>query len=566
MSTKKTLKRIALAAVSALGFGLMSVAPANAAALDWSVTSATASGGTATAATATQLAGTFNFVGASLATVAGTNYVVTVTGGTASSGSAISGNGTGTLVVQSAGASALFTIPTPTVGTITLSTYAFSGGVLATTATSTLTITVINASSLLLSSVAVYGVANAGACTTATAATTVNYLSKSDAGGNATLCVITKDGTGAAMGSVTVAVASNGIGNVGGAAVASGTSAAGITTFGLSGNGLSGASKYTVSATAGGVTLTGSLDVKFYDSVATVTLTQTGFAAGASNGSTAFATYKAADKNGFPVVLTPAGGEGSFSVSSDRTGGGTATAINEDKSLMSFSAAANAVSALGVETAGILSVATSATLEKASVRFGVGTILSNSVDYYASGAAATGTVSAADALPGTQQNVTATYVDSAGRPVADGTVVAFTATGGTIAASANTSNGKATAAFSSPIVGGLKTTINATTGGIAASKEISVSGGALQDALDAASDAALEAIDAANAATDAAQLAVDAADAATVAAEEARDAAEAATAAVEALAAQVSEMIADLKTQLTALANTVAKIAKKVKA
>ena len=85
-------------------------------------------------------------------------------------------------------------------------------------------------------------------------------------------------------------------------------------------------------------------------------------------------------------------------------------------------------------------------------------------------------------------------------------------------------------------------------------------------AAEAATDAAAEAIDAANAATDAANLAAEAADAATVAAEEARDAADAATAAVEELAPQVATLMAALKAQITTLANTVAKIAKKVKA
>jgi hypothetical protein len=89
---------------------------------------------------------------------------------------------------------------------------------------------------------------------------------------------------------------------------------------------------------------------------------------------------------------------------------------------------------------------------------------------------------------------------------------------------------------------------------------------AASDAAAAASDAAAEAIDAANAATDAANLAAEAADAATVAAEEARDAADAATAAVEELATQVATLMAALKAQITTLGNTVAKIAKKVKA
>jgi len=87
-----------------------------------------------------------------------------------------------------------------------------------------------------------------------------------------------------------------------------------------------------------------------------------------------------------------------------------------------------------------------------------------------------------------------------------------------------------------------------------------------QAAADAATDAALQAIDAANAATDAANLAAEAADAATVAAEEAKDAADAATAAVEGLATQVATLMAALQAQIRSLANTVAKIAKKVKA
>jgi hypothetical protein len=88
----------------------------------------------------------------------------------------------------------------------------------------------------------------------------------------------------------------------------------------------------------------------------------------------------------------------------------------------------------------------------------------------------------------------------------------------------------------------------------------------IADAANAASDAAAEAIDAANAATDAANLAAEAADAATVAAEEARDAADAATAAVEELAASFNSLVASVKAQITTLANTVAKIAKKVRA
>ena len=79
------------------------------------------------------------------------------------------------------------------------------------------------------------------------------------------------------------------------------------------------------------------------------------------------------------------------------------------------------------------------------------------------------------------------------------------------------------------------------------------------DAATAATDAAAEATDAANAATDAANAAAEAADAATAAAQEAADA-------VAALATSVSAMIDALKKQITALTNLVIKIQKKVKA
>jgi hypothetical protein len=75
----------------------------------------------------------------------------------------------------------------------------------------------------------------------------------------------------------------------------------------------------------------------------------------------------------------------------------------------------------------------------------------------------------------------------------------------------------------------------------------------------AAVDAAAEAIDAANAATDAANAAAEAADAATAAAQDAADA-------VAALSVSVAAMIDALKKQITSLTNLVIKIQKKVKA
>ncbi len=116
------------------------------------------------------------------------------------------------------------------------------------------------------------------------------------------------------------------------------------------------------------------------------------------------------------------------------------------------------------------------------------------------------------------------------------------------------------------VVGGL-TSLTATAAvADPAAAALAIAVAAAKDAADAATDAATEATDAANEATAAALLAAEAADAATVAAEEARDAADAATAAIADLATQVATFMTALKAQITTLANTIAKIAKKIKA
>jgi len=179
-------------------------------------------------------------------------------------------------------------------------------------------------------------------------------------------------------------------------------------------------------------------------------------------------------------------------------------------------------------------------------------------------------------MPGEKGSITVTATDSSGNPVWDGATlfapaalgaISTTTSFGSLGLTATTSTvgGKATRSFFAPVVPGtfqikalLADAVTSVTANVVVKADTS--------AIDAAVDAANEAIDAANAATDAANLAAEAADAATVAAEEARDAADAATAAVEELATQVAALMAALKAQITTLANTVAKIAKKIKA
>jgi hypothetical protein len=141
MSTKTTFKRIALVAVAALTLGGFTAVSASATEGNIVVTAGTNTG-SATAATVATVTGANNFIGFTLAT-ATTNYAVVVTGGTAaSSATTVTGSGSALLIAQANNSTTLFSVPTPTVGTIVVKAYPFSGGVQSATATSSLTITV----------------------------------------------------------------------------------------------------------------------------------------------------------------------------------------------------------------------------------------------------------------------------------------------------------------------------------------------------------------------------------------------------------------------------------------
>jgi hypothetical protein len=161
---------------------------------------------------------------------------------------------------------------------------------------------------------------------------------------------------------------------------------------------------------------------------------------------------------------------------------------------------------------------------------------------------------------------------TADRGAVGGTVISATANNddATMAAAANGAIDLSNATFSkatAPLVPGTLTLSFTDVAGNVITKTASVIGDTTAaDNAQAATDAAAEAIDAANAATDAANAAAEAADAATAAAQDAADA-------VAALSVQVSEQIAELKAQndalrkqLIALTNLIIKIQKKVKA
>jgi hypothetical protein len=147
MSTKTTFKRIALVAVAALGFGMLSVVSASA--TEGNITQATGftitdSGTTTTKVTTT--VGANNFIGFTLTTVAGTSYAVNTTGGTVSGSAAntdiVSGNNTASMLISASTTSQALTVPTPVIGTITVRVFKFTAGVQGSSSISSLTITV----------------------------------------------------------------------------------------------------------------------------------------------------------------------------------------------------------------------------------------------------------------------------------------------------------------------------------------------------------------------------------------------------------------------------------------
>jgi len=170
--------------------------------------------------------------------------------------------------------------------------------------------------------------------------------------------------------------------------------------------------------------------------------------------------------------------------------------------------------------------------------------------------------------PGAKMTLTATVTDAAGLPLADGTYDLF----GTVpTANINLAGWAALSAGGADVVvaGGVATwTFYApfTSGNVVVSGTDSLTAAnaltataTVSGPTDAAIDAANEATDAANAATDAANAAAEAADAATAAAQDAQ-------AAVAELATQVAALMASIKAQITSLTNLVVKIQKKVKA
>ena len=610
MSTKTTYKRIALVAVAALGFGLLSVAPSNATAQ--SDTLAISATGNATSisygsAASTTLTQTFLAQNSETMTVTvslvsgpvGNTVVPTLTADltNGSNGTPSASGLVGTMIdtITATGgvyglASGKWTLAIAPGATATAAgvyvikvTPAYSGRTDATVAAAvTWTVTVgaqataAPADSTSTSIISPYTLVASGstadqavsvaATGSAIALIKVSPLVAGSAATGSTVISVTITGPGTLSLPVGVVglAASSGLKSV------STGSAAGPFYIYVYGDGTTGNS--TVTSTMGSIVLTETINTYGAAASAVATVVKPVIAVG-STASVGAVTVVVKDANGNTVpnatVYAQSGTTTVFASSSVATGStGIAsfdlTALVAGTSSFVFSNVA----------AGSTAVYTSAAV---SVRAGSATpgsvVMSLDKATYSQGEAATLTIMVKDAADNTiADNTAATVFTSTGvtssRALSAGT--SLLPAGATVATGSST--GTLTYAINVPTTSGAFT-ISASAGSgltgtfsVTATVSQSAAEIANADAIAAAADAAAEATDAANAATDAANAAAEAADAATAAAQDAVDA-------VATLGTQVAELVAGLKAQIaaqkaaiTALTNLVIKIQKKLKA
>ena len=602
MSTKTTLKRIALVAVSTLGFGLLSVVPSQAA--DNAVTAVLDSTGVlGNTETATALAGANNYVVVQVDQDASDPTVVVATGGTLVN-SSLAGTGTSSVVVAAGSGTVDINVPTPTAGTITVSSYAITNGVQASTATSTVTITVAAAATGTVYSTSSVAVTtpSANARIVVDADGNKSYYAPYTASSSDeifTFTVTQKDSAGSTMLDASAKALTATLTGSAGALSVGGTDSTGsygadtldaVEAVHVYADGRAGTGVLTIAVNGATVA---TYTINFYNTAASsYVVTQNASYIGAASTAGVY-TVQAVDANGFPVpgvsVYGISGTTATATIQASAFTTAAFTCVDTDACTTTEFAAVGKAS---ITVVGVAKGTTSVTFQNAAST-GTPTVTTEASTLTVSGTQVASLAWAFDketyAL-GEEATITLTLKDVDGNPVADGTYAVFAAAptaslsaqgfSTVSSASVTTENGVAEWTFFMPVTAGAFT-VSATTVSTAvlaadlrgaavtvAATTVSdnAAANAATEAASSAADAAAEAIDAANAATDAANLAAEAADAATVAAEEARDAADAATAAVEALASEVATLMAALKAQITTLAKTVAKIAKKVKA
>jgi hypothetical protein len=385
-------------------------------------------------------------------------------------------------VLPSDGIQLLLTSATAGTATVKVETFDAATGVRTVVASGAVTFGA--ATALDLASVKVYGTANGTSCSTSITADALNYLAKAAASNAAAICIYTLNGNGTIKTGTAITVTGNGIGTVaGGAAVASETASAntdGISKFDVGGNGLSGTGVWTVSATDGVKTVTGTLSVKYYDSVASIVITQTKWGIKdtvANYDNTSIATFSAKDKNGFPVAFGTAGA-GDLVVDSDVASTQTIAAAGDNDSSATETLAAS-------------------TVEKVTLKIhnSTNTVPSNTITFYSTTDAFESlVVGAVNGDRGTSQDVTATGVakitGKTGYIIADSATATFFASAGTLSSTSavNFKNGVATVSYATPLIGGsvtIKATPSETATVASASKTITIAADSLATQIDA---------------------------------------------------------------------------------
>ena len=577
MSTKTSIKRIAAVAAVALTLGGFSAVSAHAVAVAGDLNVTVDSASHTSGLVGTGVAGAYNFVQVTLtpSAIAGAQYVVGVTGGTAStSATSVVGSGTASLLETAPDTSTALvtlTVPTPVVGTITLKSYAVVGGVVSATASSTAVITVgaalpgtvYNHSSAFIGAAGSSATADAAASVLTASSTagsspvaqlSVKQYASSDtttviASGSSTAVTVSVSGAGSVD-----TFTGNGLTRGPSSTVAAGTS--NNSEFLLFPDGRAGTSTITVTVNGAVVatktfTFVGSATKYVFDNVAADAIQD--------------ANYK---------TYIPVAGSGTLTVTAADANGNSAAV----GTISSATSSNTAVATVAITTN--VSSATTAVLTVTGVSAGTANITitdgaTTSPKTLVIPVRVTGTTVAKVTLafdsssyaPGQKFTLTASAFTAAGDPVADGvrdlwttapsfntitqgTALVFNAVGETVAGGVVTWTGYA------PVVTGALTISGTDSTSAAAAVTATADVASTTDAAaQAAIDAAQEATDAANAAYDAANNAMDSADAATAAAQDASDNASAALAAVTSLSATVAKLVKSVTAITTALAS-----------
>jgi trimeric autotransporter adhesin len=623
MSTKTTFKRVALVAVAALGLGVLSVAPSQAAPVSVTLTPSATTSAITTSETATISVGFSSVIGATTdsltvqAVVTSSNVADKGTiwfGGTTDSttptvlaGGDYSANSYAVNGLYASANSLLrgtlsLNMVKPTkAGTYTVLVYTTSGGSVTTADKSFVwTVTVTAPSTVPDSSSTARLVSGFWTATTdpsadavvtaskaaglSTAAATIKVLQKNAAAAASEPFVVTVTGPGyVATNTTDTSTVSTPV------RVLSVTTAPAYDTpayIKLLADGTSGVSTVTITSATSGVVL-GTKSVTFSDtkpaSIA-VTVKKAYVAAGANTTKVFAVTLKDAAGNAITGSSASIAGARTDTTTAGKDLATAASACSWNATDLVYYCDATGASSLKFGPAGYKFTATGTDADKTKVSADASTT-------YADTVATSVTVSApATANVGDKITYTLTAKEKNGYPVADQSYEGGTANGSTGGIFWNTTtvpeytstvkpfnagetittvSGVATVDVFVPAIAGTITNTwvlagksTGAVGAIAASiagTTVTTTTVVTNPGVDAATDAANEATDAANAATDAALAAADAADAATAAAQDASDA-------VAALSASVSKLISSLRAQITSLTNLVIKIQKKVRA